>query len=130
MKWFSKVKKYGVCIATMVFCCCIALLFAVNVNYTAMADDAGDEVTEETIVMPEDNHSCLYFTGEGDYAVSLGPVNNQVWAGLMEELSTVSDNDFATGLFCGYMYLTEDVTWEESAYIPKNVHIAICLNGY
>ena len=51
LKLFNKLKRYGIMIASIVFCCCMALLFAVNVNYTAMAEETGNEVTEETVVV-------------------------------------------------------------------------------
>ncbi len=126
MKVLTKLKKYGIAVATFVFCCCMTLLFAIGVGYTVRAEETAAQETE---------HSCCYFTypgnnGEGGTALAIGGVNNQIWSELMKELATLDDSSLGSGLFTGYMYLTEDITWEETVYIPRNVHVAICLNGY
>lgn len=142
MKYFAKLKKYGIIAMALVAVCSLVLLFSVHANFAmaeatdgavtnegvASPENAGDSSTGEFVV-PEDVHSCLYFT-EGNNAQDFGPMNTQTFALLLQNLDGATDSDFANGVFSGYFYLTEDITWTETVYIPQNMHVGVCLNGY
>ena len=126
MKFFAKIKKYGIQIAAIIFCCCVALLFAMNISYKVTAEEASG-----TEIEIEDTHECIYFVSESDAAMDLGPINNALWPELMAELATVDDSTFA-GMsipVAAVLYLVEDISWDQVVYVPQNLHIGICLNG-
>ena len=138
MKNFAKMKKYGIVTMALIAVCSLLTLFFMNVNF-AMAEEPGNEgfvssentsdsSTEESVI-PEDTHSCLYFI-EANNATDMGPMSNQLFAQLLQSLSGVTDSSFANGVFSGYFYLTEDITWTETVYIPQNMHVGVCLNGH
>ncbi len=128
MKFFDKMRKCGIRIAAIIFCCCVSMLFAVNIRYAVTAEEAAGEGTET--VEPV-GHRCAFFTSTSDYAVDLGGVDSQAWAVLVGNYANAPEDYFVADYpACAYLCLTENITWDETVYIPQNLHIGICLNGY
>lgn len=121
MNAFIKLRRIGIILATAVFG---GSLFAgVSASsFHARAQETDLQPTER------EQHVCAFFGEAGGSAQDFGLVDQEQFDMLLLMMAELAENPSNTPIACRYA-LAEDVVWD-TAVIPENLYIGVCLNGH